>query len=236
MNEPLITLTNIKVVYKVRRSLFHAETYEPLHDINLSIHRGEKIGIIGRNGCGKSTLLRVIAGLVRPHAGTMTVAPNVRVSLLSLQLGFDPMLNGIDNIILGTLLLGFSKQQARKNLEEIIEFAELGEFIHKPVRTYSSGMKARLAFSVAITLQPDVLLIDEVLGVGDAHFRKKSSDALKSRLSSEQTFLLVSHNNPTIIDLCSQAMWIEDGRISGSGEPRALLAEYEAFRENVTRT
>jgi lipopolysaccharide transport system ATP-binding protein len=230
MGEAVISLRNVGVTYRIRKRMFRTLGLEALRDVSFDLRRGETLGLIGRNGAGKSTLLRVIGGLIQPDRGEV-VNRGASVSLLSLNLGFDPNLNGVDNVILSALLLGIGKREALGRLDEIIEFSELGTFIREPVRTYSSGMRARLGFSIAITLSPDVLLIDEVLGVGDIHFRKKSNAALRSKIGSEQTVVLVSHSSEQIKALCDRVVWVENGVTYRVGDAGEIMAEYEARME-----
>ncbi len=231
MGERIMRLEHVGVRYRIRRSMFRSSYYEALRDVSFDLYAGETLGVIGRNGAGKSTLLRVINDIIKPDTGRVERRPGLSVSLLSLSLGFDPNLNGIDNTVLSALLLGHSKEQALANMEQIAEFSELGDFLYDPVLTYSSGMKARLGFAIAVTLRPDVLLIDEVLGVGDAHFRKKSSAALNAKMASEQTVVLVSHSAAQIKTLCDRVVWIEDGVSFKQGQAKPLVDEYEAYIE-----
>lgn len=231
MADSIIRLRNVGVRYRIRRSMFRSTYYEALRDVSFDLNRGETLGLIGRNGAGKSTLLRIINDIIQPDSGRVERDNALSVALLSLSLGFDAQLNGIDNTILSALLLGFSKKQALDNIDRIAEFSELGDFLYDPVLTYSSGMRARLGFAIAITLRPDVLLIDEVLGVGDSHFRKKSSDALKAKLASDQTVVLVSHSAPQIKSLCDRVVWIEDGVTFKEGPAQAVVDEYEEYIE-----
>jgi len=228
MNEICISLRNIAIRYKIRKSFLRWHCFEAIKDVSFDIYRGETLGLIGRNGAGKSSLLRVIAGIIAPDRGTM-INYDCSVSLLSLQLGFEPTLSGIDNIILSAMLLGISKREARAAIDEIADFAELGSFIHDPIRTYSSGMLARLGFSIAIILKPDVLLIDEVMEVGDSEFRKKSSVALQAKFQSGQTVVLVSHSAEQIKRLCSRVVWIENGAVFKVGPGVQIIDEYESY-------
>ncbi len=214
--------------YRRRLSLMHKQRHRVFSDLSFSVFQGETLGIVGRNGAGKSTLLRLLAGVLEPDKGQINLQGH-SVSLLSLNLGLDPQLNGIDNAILSALLLGIDKQQAESNLEEIIRFSELGQAVYDPVKTYSSGMKTRLGFSIAIHLQPGVLLIDEVLGVGDLEFRRKSSNVLNNKINSRQTVVLVSHNMQQIKELCDRVMWIEDGQLRRIGTTIQVLKDYEEY-------
>lgn len=214
--------------YRRRLSLMHKQRHRVFSDLSFSVLQGETLGIVGRNGAGKSTLLRLLAGVLEPDKGKIN-RHHHSVSLLSLNLGLDPQLNGIDNAILSALLLGIDKKQAKNNLEKIIEFSELGQAVYDPVKTYSSGMKTRLGFSIAIHLQPSVLLIDEVLGVGDLEFRRKSSNILNNKINSSQTVVLVSHNMQQIRDLCDKVMWIENGQLKRIGATMQVLEDYEKY-------
>lgn len=228
MSKPLISLKNVAVHYRKRRSFFRHDYYEALKDISFDLIKGETLGIIGRNGAGKSTLLRILAGVIKPDFGTVIHNTN-KVSLLSLQLGFDPELSGRDNAIFGGMLLGFSRKAVEQNLDNVLEFSELNGFFDEPVKTYSTGMRARLGFSVAHFMTPDVLLIDEVLGVGDAKFRQKAEKTMVEKLRSDQTVVLVSHAAQQIEKLCRRALWIEDGRVRKIGRPEEVIDSYHEF-------
>ena len=222
-----ISVKNVAMSYHRRLSLRHTEPHKVLKDVSFDVHQGETLGIIGRNGAGKSTLLRIIAGILKPDSGD--IRRNIKtVSLLSLNVGFDPNLSGRDNAILSALLMGLEQQEAIKNIEKIKEFSELGKAMEEPVKTYSSGMSARLGFSIAVHLKPDVLLIDEVLAVGDAEFREKSHKAIKNKIDSEQTVVLVSHNTSQINELCDKAIWIENGVTQMHGETETVMEQYES--------
>jgi len=211
-HEILISLQNVSLSYTVRAGMFKWSKYMPLSDISFDLHRGETVGIIGRNGAGKSTLLRLIAGILEPDRGQI-INHGARVSLLSLGVGFVPHLSGKQNAMLSGMLLGLRRQEIARRMEAIIEFSGLGHFINQPLHTYSSGMRARLGFSVAIQVDPDVLLIDEVLGVGDEEFRTKSTSEMKRLIKSDKTVVLVSHSLPTVKELCDRAVWIEEGSV-----------------------
>lgn len=228
MSSSAISVKNVGISYRKRLALTEKERYVALSDVSFDVKHGETLGIVGRNGAGKSTLLRIIADIIKPDKGEV-INHGVTVSMLSLNLGLDPQLNGIDNAILSALLLGFTRKEAESNLEQIIKFSELGDFVHQPVKTYSSGMLTRLGFSIAIHLQPDVLLIDEVLGVGDIEFRGKSSEALKSKITSNQTVVLVSHQAAEMKALCDRVIWIEDRVVKKIGAAAKVINEYESF-------
>lgn len=226
METPVIRMTNASVIFEIRKGPLARERFPALRDINLDVMAGETLGVIGDNGSGKSTLLRLMAGIYQPNTGAIERATS-QVSLLSLALGFDPRLSGFDNAILSSMLLGASHQEALAKLNQIIEFSELQEFIHKQVRTYSSGMRARLGFSVALTMNTDVLLIDEALAVGDASFKKKCEAAIMEKLSSKLTVVLVSHSTAQVKKLCDRVICLNHGRIVAEGKPEEVVAQYE---------
>lgn len=228
MSTPIVTLADVSLRYRIRKSFFRHEYYDALQSINCNLFKGETLGILGRNGSGKSTLLKLIAGIFLPDGGRIETN-GASVSLLSLAVGFDPELPGQDNIIISAMLLGASKSEAYESVAEITEFSELDEFIGEPVKTYSSGMRMRLGFAIAMAVKPDVLLIDEVLGVGDAHFRKKAEATIVNKIVSEQTVVLVSHNSKQIEALCDRALWMEGGTIRTEGEPAHVVKVYEEY-------
>jgi lipopolysaccharide transport system ATP-binding protein len=235
-HEILISLENVSLSYPVRTGLFKWSKYTPLNGISFDLHRGETVGIIGRNGAGKSSLLRMIAGIIEPDSGRV-VNHGARVSLLSLGVGFVPHLSGRENAMLSGMLLGLRKKEIAQRMDAIIEFSGLKRFIDQPLRTYSSGMRARLGFSVAIQVDPDVLLIDEVLGVGDEEFRTKSSAELKKLIRSNKTVALVSHNLQTLRELCDRLVWVENGKVIQQGGVEETLASYKgdaSIGSNVT--
>ena len=220
-------------MYK-RQSLLHlkkadAKVYEAVRGVSFSVPKGEILGIVGKNGSGKSTMLRAIAGIFSPDTGTIDLKGN-SVSLLSIGVGFQPKLTGRENIILSGMLLGFSEEQVRAKMDEIIEFANLGEFIDMPVKTYSSGMHSKLAFSITAILEADIMLIDEVLSVGDAKFKKKSYNKMKELISSEdRTVLIVSHSSETLQELCTSVLWLHEGEMKMIGKPEEVLPAYDEF-------
>lgn len=227
-NDPVLALHHVSVVYSKKMGMFRKEPFHALRDVSFELYHGESLGIVGRNGAGKSTLLRVLAGIIEPDTGAL-VNNGYKAALLSLQVGFDPFLNGRYNAILSGLLLGFRKKDIVDRMDDIIDFAELHDFIDQPVRTYSSGMRARLGFAVAFQLDPDVLLIDEVLGVGDAKFKEKSSAVMKEKIRSDKTVVLVSHSASTIKELCQRVVWIEHGEMRAAGPPEEVLKAYQDY-------
>ena len=180
---------------------------------------------------GKSTLLRILAGILTPDIGQITYhIEKVRISLITLQAGFIPTLSGKENAILSGMLLGSTKKEIQSRMNQIIEFSELHEFIDKPVKTYSTGMKARLGFSVAYYSEPDVILLDEVLGVGDVEFRAKSTKAMKERIKSNKTVVIVSHNPTILSELCDRLIWIENGITMSQGNVDDVLNQYLEYK------
>ena len=205
-----------------------------LKNISFKIFNGEKIGIIGYNGAGKSTLLHVIAGIYTPDTGKVKTYGNIS-PLLTLGAGFDMNYSGRKNIFLNGAVLGYDKQYLESKLDEIIEFSELGDFIDIPIKNYSSGMLAKLGFSIATAVEPDILIIDEILGVGDVNFRKKSNDKMLSLMDTGTTVILVSHSIPQIRKLCDKAIWIDNGQIRKIGEVNEVCDEYLKDAQNASR-
>lgn len=225
---PLISFRNVGVSYWLKKGTFRRERFFALKDISFDLYRGDSIGIIGRNGCGKSTLLRLIAGVMSPDYGQVIGVNETRASLLTLQLGFVDYLSGRENAILSGMFLGMKKKDIESRLDHIIDFSELNEFIDQPLFTYSTGMRARLGFAVAFQLDPDVLLVDEVTGVGDADFRDKSFRVMKDRLNSEaSTVVFVSHAAHQVKALCNRVIWIEDGTVKLAGDAGTVVEAYE---------
>ncbi len=223
---PIMILNDVGVSYWRRRGRFAKERFWALKQIDLNIFPGETVGVIGKNGAGKSTLLRLLAGIIDPDQGHITRHCR-RMSLLALQAGFNPHLSGRDNILLNGMLLGRRRQEILACMQEIIDFAELSTVIDAPLYSYSTGMRARLGFSVALHSQPEVMLLDEVMGVGDAAFKQKSVMALKARIRSMQTVVIVSHHPQTILTLCDRAVWIDAGRTRASGRPQTVIEQYK---------
>ncbi len=205
------------------------EVFHAVKNVSFAVEKGEIWGIIGKNGSGKSTLLKAIAGIFSADGGSIDLKGH-SISLLSIGVGFQKNLSGRENIMLSGMLLGFSEEQVLEKMEEIIAFSELERFIDKPVRTYSSGMYSKLAFSITAILETEIMLIDEVLSVGDEHFKKKSLKKMKSLINDKnRTVLIVSHSIPTLKELCTKVMWMHDGEIRKIGEPVQVLKEYSEF-------
>ena len=240
MREIAIDVSDVKITYKLlknfsiqknllRRDAEEAEEFEAVKGISFQVEKGEILGIIGKNGSGKSTLLRAVAGVFSPNAGTIDLKGNT-ISLLSLGLGFKDTLSGRWNIYLSGMLLGFTEKQIKEKVDEIIEFAELGEFIDRPVKTYSSGMYSKLAFSITCNLETDIILVDEVLSVGDEGFQRKSLAKMESLIEDkDRTVIIVSHSIETLEKLCDRVMWLHEGRIMEIGEPGRVLRQYQEF-------
>lgn len=240
MSEIAIEVKNVKVVYKlnqkfsiqrnlIRRDAEKAKVYEAVKDVSFSLKKGEILGVTGKNGSGKSTLLRALAGVLRPNEGTIDLHGN-SISLLSLGIGFNDNLTGRENIYLSGMLLGFTEAEIEAKENAIIEFAELGEFIDRQVKTYSSGMYSKLAFAITSNLETDIILIDEVLSVGDEHFQRKSLARMEELIRDDnRTVVLVSHNIETLERLCTQVMWMNDGIVMEHGDTEEVLEHYREF-------
>jgi len=196
-----------------------------LKGISFKVEQGEVFGIIGRNGSGKSTILGLTAGVMKPDKGSVKTQGKIS-SLLELGAGFHPDLSGIENIMLNGILSGNTRAEMMKKMEQIIEFSELGDFVYQPLRTYSSGMHARLGFSVAVHIDPEILLVDEALAVGDLEFKEKCTRKMKEFMESGATIIIVSHDMPAIAELCSRVAWIDNGTIMTIGEPREVIKAY----------
>lgn len=222
---PIITFCDVGVKYTIRKSTFSRESFWPIKNVSFSLYKGETLGVIGRNGAGKSTILKLIAGIIEPDKGRIDSIANTTL-LLSIQVGFKHQLTGRDNIVQSGLLLGMTLPEVYRVTDSIIDMAELGEHIDFPIATYSTGMRARLGFAVAVHANPEILLIDEVLGVGDAQFREKSSQHLKQRIASNETVVLVSHDNATMAAMCDRILWIENGQAKMIAEAKEVLSFY----------
>ena len=200
-----------------------------LTDISFTVHKGEVLGVVGKNGSGKSTLLKALAGIFRPDGGRIDLCGNT-ISLMSIGVGFNDQISGRENIILSGMLLGFSESEMYEKMEDIIDFAEIGEFIDMPVRVYSSGMHSKLAFAITASLETDILLVDEVLSVGDEKFRKKSLSRMQRLIGDrDRTVLLVSHDMTTVKEICNRVLWLHDGQMKRIGDTEGVLEEYKEF-------
>lgn len=206
---------------KLRYEQFHALT-----DVSFSVTRGEVIGIIGHNGAGKSTLLKCIAGIMIPTAGSVRVYGNI-VPMLELGSGFDYELTGRENIFLNGAILGYTKAYLQEKYDEIVSFSELGRFIETPIRTYSSGMMMRLAFSIAAIVDPEILIVDEILSVGDANFQEKSYARMREMMGGGTTVFFVSHSIDRIESFCNRVIWLEQGKVKMIGETKRVCSAYK---------
>ena len=208
------------------------EDFYALKDVSFTINRGEVVGIIGRNGAGKSTLLKVISGIYKPTSGKCVAAGRI-APMLELGSGFDYELPGRDNIFLNGAILGFEEKFLKSKYDEIVEFSELGEFINQPIKTYSSGMLTRLAFSVATIIEPEILIVDEILSVGDERFQRKSRERMMQLMQGGTTVLFVTHDLKQICSMCDRALWLDNGRIKSDGMAQDLCAMYVKSIENM---
>lgn len=220
--------------FSIKRSFFkmkkaEKEYFEAVKGVSFEVEKGKILGIIGRNGSGKSTTLRALAGIFSPDKGIIDLHDN-SISLLSIGVGFQPKLTGYENIYLSGMLLGFTEKQIKEKENDIIEFADIGNFIHKPVQTYSSGMHSKLAFAITAILETDIILIDEVLSVGDAQFKEKSYNKMKELIGADnRTVVIVSHSLDTIVELCDTVLWMHEGNIKNYGDPNKVIEEYKEF-------
>lgn len=199
-----------------------------LDEVNLDVEYGHVLGVIGTNGAGKSSLMRVIAGIIPPSQGRVEVYGSMS-TLLALGVGFNPSMSGRDNVFLGGLAAGMSRDEIETHFDEIADFSELGDAIDAPMRTYSSGMFARLAFSVAATVRPDILIVDEALSAGDAKFKVKSLNRIKELRSDDRALILVSHAMATLRDVCNDVVWLHKGKVVQRGEPNETIDAYQEF-------
>ncbi|HNE26738.1 MAG TPA: ATP-binding cassette domain-containing protein [Pseudomonadales bacterium] len=226
MDKIALSLDGVGFSYN-ERALFAKDANTVLDGVSFQIMRGEVLGVIGKNGSGKSTLMKIVAGIVKPDAGKL-VSKVDKIQLLSLQVGFIQELTGRENVILSSLLLGMRRKAIEQQMDQVIAFSELGAFIDKPLNTYSSGMRARLGFSVACQADPDVLLIDEAFSVGDASFRKKSKAIIEERMQTERSFVLVSHSESMLREYCARCVWLDQGRVMMVDETERVLNAYGA--------
>ncbi len=237
-----ITVENLHITYRgLKKTSIRAswknfggkvELFQALKGVSFEVEEGKILGIIGKNGAGKSTMLRAIAGIFSPDKGRIDLHGR-SISLLSIGVGFNKKLTGKENIYLSGMLLGFSEEEIAKKEKEIIKFADIGDFINKPVKTYSSGMYSKLAFAITAILETDITLIDEVLSVGDAKFKEKSYNKMKELISDEKrTVIIVSHSLGTIKELCDEVLWLNDGEVMMKGAASEVIPKYEEFMKN----
>ena len=232
MKESALELENVSLHYRARRSFFRHSFHTALDRVSFTVEKGETFGVIGGNGSGKSTLLKVLAGIYRPDSGTICCNCDHQM-LLSLALGFLGELSGRENALLSGVLLGGSRHGVQKKMQEIIDFSELEGAIDDPLKTYSSGMRARLGFAVALKMQSELMLIDEVMGVGDAHFRQKAQAAMLERVGSDQTVILVSHSPGQVEKVCRRALWLHDGAVRMVGEASQVAGAYHQYVQTL---
>lgn len=213
------------IVQRLRGTLKYRE-FEALSHVSFDVHKGEVLGLVGHNGAGKSTMLKIISGILKPSEGSVTVHGTV-VPMLELGSGFDFDMTGRENIFLNGAIMGFSQAFLEARYNDIVDFAELEEFIHIPLRNYSSGMVARLAFAIAALVEPEILIVDEVLSVGDAAFQEKSKRRMLELMSGGTTVLFVSHSMGQIRELCDRAVWLDKGQIVAVGDAQDICDQYE---------
>lgn len=210
------------------------KTFTALQRINLQVAKGEIVGIIGRNGSGKSTLLRIVAGITSPTSGKVEVNGKI-VPLFELGVGFHQDLTGRENLYYFTIMQNFDKRRSAQIIDQAIEFADIGDFIDQPLRTYSRGMKSRLAFSISIFIEADILVIDEVLAVGDAAFKEKSYEKFNELITSGKTILLVTHSEKEVEKVCTRCILLGNGRILRDGSPEEVVNEYRTMNRELRR-
>lgn len=241
MKEVALEVSHVSIDYRnlvhmslhqslVKDGVKKADIVRAVNDVSFSVNKGEILGIVGRNGSGKTTLLRSIAGIFQPDEGLIDTKGN-RASLMAIGIGFNGNNTGRENILKSGMLLGCELDYVKAHMDEIIEFSELGEFIDRPVRTYSSGMYSKLSFSVTAILDTDIMLVDEVLSVGDERFRKKSYKKMEELILSDRTVLIVSHATNTLKKFCDNILWINDGKYMMLGETEKVLEEYDKFMQ-----
>ena len=240
--EKAIEVNNVSISYRIlnnvsiRKTLFKKkqrnEVFEAVKHVSFDVEEGGILGIIGKNGSGKSTLLRSMAGVFSPNEGTIDLHDH-SVSLMALGVGFKYELTGRANVMLSGMLLGFTEKEIQERMDSIIEFAEIRDFIDRPVRTYSSGMHSKLAFAITAMLETDIMLVDEVLSVGDERFRQKSMNKMRELILDEKrTVVIVSHDIGTMKELCDKVLWLHDGEVKDIGEPEVVLDEYAKFMQS----
>lgn len=223
-DQPINSLKEIFTVFFTGKLKYNE--FLALNDVSFEVKKGETIGLIGRNGAGKSTTLKLISGILKPTEGTIRVYGNI-VPMLELGAGFDLELTGRENIYLNGAILGYSKEYLESKFDEIVDFAEIREFIDMPIRNYSSGMMARLAFSIASVVQPEILIVDEILAVGDAAFQEKSYNRMKELMTGGATVLFVSHNLDKLEEMCNRIVWMDKGKVVKIGEASKIIKEYK---------
>ena len=240
MSKPAIVVENMSMLFNLNKEKvdnlkeyfiklvtrkLHFTEFWALQDISFTVEKGERVGVLGFNGAGKSTLLKVIAGVLKPTKGSVKVN-GVIAPMLELGAGFDMNYSGRENIYLYGATMGYSRKFIEEKYDEIVEFSELGDFINVPVKNYSSGMRARLGFAIATAVEPEILILDEVLSVGDAKFRKKSEAKIRSRFDKGITVLFVSHSVEQVLNICNKAIILEKGKLIAQGDAKEICAKY----------
>lgn len=220
-------VTSLKefIIKRMKKQITETD-FLALNDVSFKVEKGDVVGVVGANGAGKSTLLKVVSGIQKPAEGNVELNGRV-VPMLELGAGFDMELSGKENVYLNGAVLGYSKEFLDEKYDAILEFSELGDFINMPVRNYSSGMVARLAFSIASQVNPEILIVDEVLSVGDEKFQKKSRDRMVELMSGGSTVLFVSHNINQVKDICNKAVWLRHGQVVMTGEADTVCDQYQ---------
>ena len=218
-------------MFKLKKEKKEKKDFWALKDVNIDVKKGEVVGFVGSNGAGKSTLLKIVAGVMKPTKGTVEKYGNI-CPMIELGAGFDMDLTARENIYLNGAILGYSKEFITEKFDEIVEFSELRDFLDVPVRNFSSGMVARLAFSVATVVDPEILIVDEILSVGDIAFQQKSENKMRSMIEGGTTVLFVSHSLAQIENLCDRVVWLENGTVKKIGEPKQICEEYKQYVMN----
>jgi lipopolysaccharide transport system ATP-binding protein len=225
-NVAVLDMDEVSINFPSGKGTFDQGVHHVLDKVSFQLYENETLGIIGRNGVGKTTMLRIMAGILAPTSGKVNIKAGKTSSLLSIGLGFRADLSGRDNALLAAMLQGCDRRQARSYLSQIKEFSDLGDSFEEPVKTYSTGMRSRLGFTTALITHVDILLIDEVLSVGDAQFKQKAESAMRERVGGEQTVVFVSHSAPQVQELCDRAIWIDEGKIASEGVTKGVLRDY----------
>ena len=227
-------LEGVTVVYSDETVFWNVQKVTALSDVSLHVGRGEKVGIIGANGAGKSTLVRVMSGVLRPNAGVVD-DEGMSSALLSLNAGFDNELSGTRNVVMHGMLMGLTRREAAARIEAVTDMSGLGDAMNRRVSTYSSGMRARLCFSTAINLDPDILLLDEAIVVGDHEFREKSQRIMRERFTGDRAIVMVSHSLANVEQLCERAIWLDHGEIMAQGETKNVVSAYRESENGKNR-
>lgn len=220
-------LENVGIFYPKNRKRLHSDKFWALKDISFSVNEGEIVGVIGDNGAGKSTLLKVIGAILSPERGVIWRHPGKRFSLLSLQAGFQAKLTGRDNVYTSGVLLGMSRREVRERIASIEAMADIGDFFDEPIRVYSSGMRSRLGFAIAYHVDPDVMLLDEILSVGDQEFTKKSQELITGKILSGKTAVIVSHSEHLLKEMCNRLIWVGRGQVLMDNDAHSVWNEYK---------